>query len=371
MSARVALVVGTRPDAIKMAPLILACREHRDRLEPSVIATGQHREMLAEVLDVFGIVPDHDLGVMRPGQALADLTARLLVALDEAWSRHRPDVVVVQGDTTTSFAAALAAYYAKIPVTHVEAGLRSGNPLAPFPEEANRRLIDALADVCFAPTEGARAHLLREGIAAERILVTGNTGIDALLWVRARNDREGFAPRTMDRGLLERSPLLVVTAHRRETFGDGIAAICEAVLTIAKSRSDLTVVFPVHPNPRVHDPVRARLDGQPNIVLTPPLDYREFVFTMARATAILTDSGGIQEEVPSLAKPVLVMRDVTERPEAIAAGVAELVGTDPNVIVERTLRALDLPPMKGPVANPFGDGRASARIVRALLERFA
>ena len=371
MSRRVALVVGTRPDAIKMAPLILACREHRDRLAPAVIATGQHREMLADVLDVFGIAPDDDLDVMRPRQGLADLTARLLGALDAAWARHRPDVVVVQGDTTTSFAAALAAYYAKIPVAHVEAGLRSGDPLAPFPEEANRRLIDALADVCFAPTEGARAHLLREGIAPERILVTGNTGIDALLWVVARNERERFTPRTIDAALLARSPLLVVTAHRRETFGDGIAAICEAVLTIAKSRSDLTVVFPVHPNPRVQEPVRERLGGQPNIVLTPPLDYREFVATMARATVILTDSGGIQEEVPSLGKPVLVMRDVTERPEAIAAGVAELVGTEPKVIVERTLGALETPPVAGPVANPFGDGHASPRIVRALLERYA
>jgi UDP-N-acetylglucosamine 2-epimerase len=280
-------------------------------------------------------------------------------------------MVVVQGDTTTSFAAALAAYYAKVPVAHVEAGLRSGDPLAPFPEEANRRLIDALADLCFAPTEGARAHLLREGIAPARVLVTGNTGIDALHWVLARNAREGFVPRGVDPALLARSPLVLVTAHRRETFGPGIAAICEAVLRIAKSRSDLTVVFPVHPNPRVREIVHARLGGQPNVCLTPPLEYREFACAMARADVILTDSGGIQEEAPSLGTPVLVMRDVTERPEAIAAGITELVGTDEEVIVERTLRALDHPRTEGPIANPFGDGHASERIVRALLERLA
>jgi UDP-N-acetylglucosamine 2-epimerase (non-hydrolysing) len=367
---RVAFVIGTRPDAIKLAPVILACREHRTRLAPYVVATSQHREMLAQVLDVFDIVPDQDLDVMRPEQRLGELTARLLAGLETAWAEVRPEMVVVQGDTTTSFAAALSAYYARIPVAHVEAGLRSGDPYAPFPEEINRRLIDALAEMCFAPTEGARAHLVREGIDTRRITVTGNTGIDALLSIVARNEREHFTPRCIDPALLERSPLVVVTAHRRETFGRGVADICQALLALAKCRTDLTILFSVHPNPQVHNPVHARLASQPNICLAPPLEYREFVHVMAHADVILTDSGGIQEEVASLGKPVLVMREVTERPEAIAAGVAELVGTHPDTLVARTLHALDHPPVTGPVDNPFGDGRASERIIQALLYRF-
>jgi UDP-N-acetylglucosamine 2-epimerase (non-hydrolysing) len=369
--ARVALVVGTRPDAIKMAPVILACREHADRLDPVVVATAQHREMLGQVLDAFDIVPDVDLDVMRPDQGLVDLTARLLIALGGAFTTLRPHAVVVQGDTTSTFTAALAAYYAGVPVAHVEAGLRSGDPRAPFPEELNRRLADALADLWFAPTEGARAHLLREGVDPARVLVTGNTGIDALHRVLERNRRERFVPRQLDPVLVERSPLLVVTAHRRESFGRGIAAICRAVRTIAQSRAELAIVFPVHPNPRVRDEVRAQLAELPNVCLTPPLEYREFVHLMAHADLILTDSGGIQEEVASLGTRVLVMRNRTERPEAVDAGVAELVGTDPDTIVARALDALDHPRRDGPIVNPFGDGRASERIVQALIERFA
>jgi UDP-N-acetylglucosamine 2-epimerase (non-hydrolysing) len=368
---RVALIVGTRPDAIKMAPVILACRERADRLDPVVIATAQHREMLGQVLDAFGIAPDVDLDVMRPDQRLGDLTARLLVALDGAFVSLRPDVVVVQGDTTSTFASALAAYYERIPVAHVEAGLRSGDPQAPFPEEQNRRLADALADLWFAPTEGARAHLVREGVDPARVLVTGNTGIDALLRMLERNRRERFVPRQIDPAIVERSPLLVVTAHRRESFGRGIAAICRAVRRIAQARGDLKVVFPVHPNPRVSGEVHAQLAALPNVHLTAPLEYREFVHVMAHADLILTDSGGIQEEVASLGARVLVMRERTERPEAIDAGVAELVGTDPDTIVTRALDALDHPRRQGPIANPFGDGRASERIVRALIERYA
>jgi UDP-N-acetylglucosamine 2-epimerase (non-hydrolysing) len=369
--ARVALVVGTRPDAIKMAPVILACRAHADSLEPVVVATAQHREMLGQVLDAFGIVPDVDLDVMRPDQRLGDLTARLLTALDGAFATLSPNVVVVQGDTTSTFAAALAAFYARVPVAHVEAGLRSGDPSAPFPEEQNRRLADVLADLLFAPTEGARAHLLREGVDPSRVLVTGNTGIDALLYVLARNRRERFVPRQVDPAVMERSPLIVVTAHRRESFGRGIAAICQAVRTIAQSRAEVSVLFPVHPNPRVREEVYAQLAALPNVSLTAPLEYREFVHAMAHADLILTDSGGIQEEVASLGAPVLVMRERTERPEAIEAGVAELVGTDPETIVERALDALDHPRRDGPIENPFGDGRASERIVQALIDRFA
>jgi UDP-N-acetylglucosamine 2-epimerase (non-hydrolysing) len=369
--ARVALVVGTRPDAIKMAPVILACRGHADRLDPVVVATAQHREMLGQVLDAFDIVPDVDLDVMRPDQRLGELTARLLTALEGALATLRPDVVVVQGDTTSTFAAALAAYYARVPVAHVEAGLRSGDPQAPFPEEQNRRLADALADLWFAPTEGARAHLLREGADPARVLVTGNTGIDALLAVLERNRRERFVPRQIDPAVVERSPLVVVTAHRRESFGRGISAICRAVRTIAQRRPELAVLFPVHPNPRVRDEVHAQLAQLANVRLTEPLEYREFVHVMAHADLILTDSGGIQEEVASLGTPVLVMRERTERPEAIDVGVAELVGTDPDTIVARALHALDTPRRRAPVANPFGDGRASARIVTALIDRYA
>jgi UDP-N-acetylglucosamine 2-epimerase (non-hydrolysing) len=368
--ARVALVVGTRPDAIKMAPVILACREGADRLDPVVVATTQHREMLGQVLDAFGIVPDVDLDVMRPDQRLGDLTARLLTALDSALTTLRPDVLVVQGDTTSTFAAALAAFYVRVPVAHVEAGLRSGDPGSPFPEEQNRRLADALADLLFAPTEGARAHLLSEGVDPSRVLVTGNTGIDALLHVLQRNRDERFVPRQVDPAIVERSPLVVVTAHRRESFGRGIAAICQAVRTIAQSRAEARVVFPVHPNPRVRDEVRAQLHALPNVCLTAPLEYREFVHVMAHADLILTDSGGIQEEVASLGAHVLVMRERTERPEAIEAGVAELVGTDPPTIVARALHALDHPRRDGPIANPFGDGHASERIVQALIARY-
>ena len=354
-----------------MAPVVLACRARADRLDPVVVATAQHREMLAQVLDAFGIVPDLDLDVMRPDQGLGDLTARLLITLEGAFTTLRPDVVVVQGDTTSTFAAALAAFYVRVPVAHVEAGLRSGDPHVPFPEEQNRRLADTLADLLFAPTEGASAHLLREGVDPSRVLVTGNTGIDALLMVLARSQREGFVPRQVDPAVLGRKHLVVVTAHRRESFGPGIAAICRAVRTIAESRAEASVVFPVHPNPRVRDEVRDRLGALPNVCLTEPLEYREFVHVMGRADLILTDSGGILEEVASLRARLLVMRERTERPEAIDAGVAELVGTDADAIVARALHALDQPRREAPAANPFGDGRASERIVQALVERFA
>ena len=364
---RVAIVIGTRPDAIKMAPVVQALRRRPDRFDTRVVATAQHREMLDQVLGVFGIEPDVDLDLMQAGQGLAELTARLLENLERLWRRLIPDVVLVQGDTTSSFAAALAAYYQKVPVGHVEAGLRSRNKYAPFPEEINRRLIGGIAELHFAPTDSARQHLLGEGVEDSRILVTGNTSIDALLhtvdWIRAT----GFRPESLNPAVFEGNKLVLVTAHRRESFGEGLQRICQALRMIGQSRPDAAVVYPVHPNPNVDQPVRASLADVRNIHLTAPLDYRTFIYTMARADVVLTDSGGVQEEAPSLHRPVLVLREVTERTEAIDAGCAELVGTDAARIVDRTLQLLDQPPTMPQTENPFGDGQAGERIARALL----
>jgi UDP-N-acetylglucosamine 2-epimerase (non-hydrolysing) len=370
MTARtVAIVMGTRPDAIKMAPVVLKCLEHRDQLRTTVVLTAQHREMLDQVLEVFGIQPDVDLNLMRENQRLGDLTARLLTKLETLWRKARPDLVLVQGDTTSSFAAALAAYYLKIPIGHVEAGLRTQDKYAPFPEEMNRRLIDALADACFAPTPLSRENLLREGIPERLIHVTGNTGIDALLYTLQRVRENGFVPAELDPAVFDYKKLVLVTAHRRESFGDGFQYICQGLKTLARARPDVAIVYPVHPNPNVRQPVREHLRGVPNIYLTVPLGYRSFVYVMGRADVILTDSGGIQEEAPSLGKPVLVMREATERIEAIQAGVSELVGTQPSRIVERTTAMLEQPKVILPGDNPFGDGHAAERIVRVIVDR--
>ena len=365
---KIALIIGTRPEAIKMAPVVLELRRHPDLFDAVVVATAQHRQMLDQVLEVFGIAPDVDLDLMQEGQGLGELTARLVSALESLWRTLAPDLVLVQGDTTSSFVAALAAYYRQIPVGHIEAGLRSHDKYAPFPEEINRRLIGALAELHFAPTEPARQNLLREGVAGERIVVTGNTSVDALLstlqWIRAT----GFSPESLNYSLLDGKKLVLVTAHRRESFGEGLARICEALGEIGRRRPDAAVVYPVHPNPNVQQPVQASLGGIANVHLTRPLDYRTFVYMMARADVILTDSGGIQEEAPSLSKPVLVLREVTERTEAIETGVAELVGTETARIVDRTLALLDHSEERAPRPNPFGDGKAGERIVRAILE---
>ena len=363
--------MGTRPDAIKMAPVAFACRAYAERLNPMIVLTAQHRQMLDQVLDVFELVPEVDLNIMRENQQLGDLTARLLTSLEALWRRARPDMVLVQGDTTSSMAAALAAYYVKIPVGHVEAGLRTQDKYAPFPEEMNRRLIGALADVHFAPTPTAREHLVREGIADPSIHVTGNTGIDALLHTMAWIQRTGFIPPELDAALLGYERLVLVTAHRRENFGEGVRGICEGLKTIARARPDTAILYPVHPNPNVREPVHAALRDVPNIYLTTPLAYRSFVYVMGRAEVILTDSGGIQEEAPSLGTPVLVMRQATERVEAVDAGVSELIGTHPARIAERTLAILEhpKPPIAG--ANPFGDGHAAARIVQVIIERLS
>ncbi|MDP3703007.1 MAG: UDP-N-acetylglucosamine 2-epimerase (non-hydrolyzing) [Candidatus Omnitrophota bacterium] len=367
----IAIVIGTRPEAIKMAPVVLAFQKRRDRFNTRVVVTAQHREMLDEVLQLFGIEPDVDLDLMREGQGLPDLTARLLTDLAALWRRDRPDVVLVQGDTTSSFAAALAAFYAKVPIGHVEAGLRTHDNAAPFPEEINRRLIDTMADDYFAPTPEARENLLREGVRPHQIVITGNTGIDALLSMQERIHASGFTPAEPSPAALTGKKLVLVTAHRRESFGAGLRNICMGLKAIARECAEVAIVYPVHPNPQVQAPVRALLEGVANIHLTAPLDYQSFVYLMSRANLILTDSGGIQEEAPSLRKPVLVMREATERMEAVAMGVAELVGTEPSRIVERTRALLARPAVSGNGDNPFGDGHAAERIVQAVEARFA
>ena len=374
---RVLVVLGTRPEAIKLAPVIARLRRDRTRFRVRVCATAQHRQMLDQVLEAFDIVPDIDLDLMRPGQSLFDVAAGVLGGLRPVLLAETPDVVVVQGDTTTAFAAALAAYYLKVPVAHVEAGLRTQGKYFPFPEEGNRRLLSVLADFHFAPTAGARHNLLASGVDAGRIWVTGNTVIDALGLVRRRLRSARVKGRWLDyfrsaHGLdLESGagPLILVTGHRRESFGRPLRQICLALRDIARSDPAPLIVYPVHLNPRVLEPVRALLGGVANIRLIEPLAYEPFVFLMDRARLILTDSGGIQEEAPALGKPVLVMRLETERPEGIRSGGAELVGTGRGTIARRALELLGEPAVyrrMARVAHPFGDGRAAQRIAAVL-----
>lgn len=368
---RVAFVFGTRPEAIKLCPLILALRDH-PWLRPHVCVTGQHRQMLDQVLDVFGVRPDVDLALMQPDQTLASLTSRAIGAIDGYLAEHRPDLVVVQGDTTSVFCAALAAFYRRVPVAHVEAGLRTGNKASPFPEEINRVLATHLADLHFAPTAVSRANLVREGVDGARIHVTGNTVIDALQIAveKVRRDAPpipGLAPEIM--GERRNRPLVLVTGHRRENFGGGFENICHALADLAGAFGDTEFVYPVHMNPNVRKPVFGLLSGRRNIHLIEPLGYLPFVAMMDRARLILTDSGGVQEEAPSLGRPVLVMRDTTERPEAVEAGVVKLVGTDRRAIVDSVARLLtdeaDYRRMATAI-NPYGDGRACGRIIAAI-----
>lgn len=366
------VVVGTRPEAIKMAPVILALRRE-PAVETRVCVTGQHREMLAPVLSLFGIVPECDLKLMDADQSLNRLAAKAIAALDAELEAAAPDRVLVHGDTSTAMAAALAAFHRGIGVAHVEAGLRTYDPARPWPEELNRRAIDLVSDILFAPTERARRNLEGERLQG-RILVTGNSGIDALHGVSARLQSEPALREAADAALPPLDParkLVVVTGHRRESFGTGLAGICAALARLAR-RDDVEIAWPVHLNPKVRGPVAAALGETPNVRLLPPLSYLPFVRLMQRAAFILTDSGGIQEEAPSLGKPVLVMRDVTERPEAVEAGTARLVGTDPDAIVVAAAELLDDGARRdaaGAVANPYGDGHASARIVDALIGR--
>ncbi len=371
---KVLTVFGTRPEAIKMAPLV----KHLETvagIESRVCVTAQHRQMLDQVLDLFEIRPDHDLDLMRPGQDLTSITCEILQSIRRVYEAERPDIVLVHGDTTTTFAASLAAFYQRIAVGHVEAGLRTGNLYSPWPEEANRRLTGALARLHFAPTSTSRENLLRENVPDEHIVVTGNTVIDALLAVRSKLE-QADALRASLAGqfpfLRPDAPLLLITGHRRENFGGGFERICAAIAQLARRHPSLDLVYPVHMNPNVREPVGRLLGGIDNVHLIEPLDYLPFVYLMSRATVILTDSGGIQEEAPSLGKPVLVMRDTTERPEAVAAGTVRLVGTDTQRIVDGVTRLLEDPEdyRRMSVAhNPYGDGRACMRIADALLAK--
>ncbi|UTJ47309.1 UDP-N-acetylglucosamine 2-epimerase (non-hydrolyzing) [Atlantibacter subterranea] len=368
---KVLTVFGTRPEAIKMAPLVHALAKD-PYFDARVCVTAQHREMLDQVLHLFSIVPDYDLNIMKPGQGLTEITCRILEGLKPVLADFEPDVVLVHGDTTTTVATSLAAFYQRIPVGHVEAGLRTGDLWSPWPEEANRTLTGHLASYHFAPTENSRANLLRENVADKRIFVTGNTVIDALISVRDSI----LADEPRQRELASRYPflrddkkLILVTGHRRESFGQGFEHICEALVEIARQNQDVQIVYPVHLNPNVSEPVNRILGQVDNVTLIEPQDYLPFVWLMDRAWLILTDSGGIQEEAPSLGKPVLVMRETTERPEAIKAGTVRLVGTDSTRIVAEVSRLLHDEreyQIMSKAHNPYGDGKACARILHAL-----
>ncbi|MFN4218134.1 MAG: non-hydrolyzing UDP-N-acetylglucosamine 2-epimerase [Candidatus Bipolaricaulia bacterium] len=370
-------VFGTRPEAIKLAPVLTELQQF-PKIESRVCITAQHREMLDQVLEIFQIHPDYDLNLMRPNQSLYQLTADTLVALESVMQQEKPDIVITQGDTTTAFVASLAAFYAQIKIARVEAGLRTHNKYSPFPEEINRLLADQIADIHFAPTERAKQNLLREGVSSEKIFVTGNTVIDALqqTWARVRtlDFCEKFPVPTEVFAQIERGEkkLLLVTGHRRESFGPEFESICLGLKKIAQHYPDVVLIYPVHLNPNVRAPVRKILSRTDRVFLMEPLDYEKFVWLMGRAFFILTDSGGIQEEAPALGKPVLVMRKVTERPEALEAGTARLVGTDAENIFCEAARLLEDRTAYEQMAravNPFGDGHAAARIVRILRER--
>jgi UDP-N-acetylglucosamine 2-epimerase (non-hydrolysing) len=366
---KVLFVFGTRPEAIKLAPVIKKL-SGRPNFDCKICVTGQHREMLAQVLELFDLQPDWNLDLMRPDQDLAYLTGAALSGISEVLDAFRPDRVFVQGDTTTTFAGALAGFYHRIPVAHVEAGLRTDNIYSPWPEEVNRRLVSHIADLHFAPTARARENLLREGVASDRILVTGNTGIDALLWVSDLLDSRADL-RSRFEALLpahfEGRRVILMTGHRRESFDGGIARVCGAMARIA-SRSDVAVVFPVHRNPNVRRAIEP-LHRHPNVLLSGPVDYPELVFLLKRCHLVVTDSGGIQEEAPSFGKPVLVTRDTTERPEAMELGLGQLVGTDEQRLYTEMSALLDDPDAyarMSRVANPYGDGHASTWIAQRL-----
>lgn len=368
---KVLTVFGTRPEAIKMAPLVHALAAD-ERFEAKCCVTAQHREMLDQVLELFEITPDYDLNLMKAGQTLNEVTARILLELKPILQEFKPDVVLIHGDTATTFAASLAAYYEQIVVGHVEAGLRTGNIYSPWPEEANRKLTGALTKYHFAPTETSKQNLLQENYAAENIFVTGNTVIDALLMVKEKIEQYTDLKATLAAQfpyLDENKKLILVTGHRRESFGGGFERICEALAQTAKQHSEVQILYPMHLNPNVREPVNRILGGVENVLLIEPQQYLPFIYLMDRAHIILTDSGGIQEEAPSLGKPVLVMRDTTERPEAVAAGTVKLVGTDVEKIVSN-LNALltdsEAYQAMSFAHNPYGDGKACQRILDSL-----
>ena len=372
---KISVIFGTRPEAIKLCPLILALKHHPDEVDCRVCVTGQHRQMLDQVLNVFGVVPDTDLNLMRPNQTLGSLTAHAIEKLDAYFAEEKPDIAVVQGDTTTVLAGALAAFYHKIPVAHVEAGLRTGNMLSPWPEEANRVLTTRLARWHFCPTETSRQNLLKEGVPEDIIHVTGNTVIDALHWAMGYlNDNPVEIPGLTKQFIVSLSHrrMVLITGHRRENFGDGFRHICQAIVELARRFPDVEYVYPVHLNPNVQQPVNEIIGAASleNIHLIQPLEYLPFLSLMSKAYLILTDSGGVQEEAPSLGKPVLVMRDTTERPEAVTAGTVRLVGSDFSKIVEACTAMLTDDGAYHKMANavnPYGDGKAVERIVDVLL----
>lgn len=380
---RVMLVFGTRPEAIKMAPLVQEFRKHPDQYETLVCVTGQHREMLDQVLNIFGIIPDYDLNIMKPGQDLYDVTARILSGMRDILTRTQPDVLLVHGDTTTSMAVALAAFYQQIPVGHVEAGLRTHNIYSPWPEEMNRQITGRIATYHFSPTPLSRENLLREGIDKSRILVTGNTVIDALYAVvnKMKDDvplqlslEKELKAAGYDTGRLvteEGRRLVLITGHRRENFGDGFLHICRAIKMLSEKYPDVDFVYPMHLNPNVRKPIKEIFgeNCQSNLFFIEPLEYLSFVYLMEKSHIVLTDSGGIQEEAPGLGKPVLVMRDTTERPEALEAGTVKLVGTDYDKIVSEVSSLLDdaqYYEKMSQAVNPYGDGKACERIVNSF-----
>ena len=367
---KILFVFGTRPEAIKMAPVIQAL-SNDPNFDSLVCITAQHREMLDSVLNLFSITPDFDLNIMKLNQDLTYITTAVLNGLTNVYKQANPDRILVHGDTTTTLAASLAAFYAKIPVDHVEAGLRSGNVHAPWPEEMNRRLTDTVCDMLFAPTNSARLNLINCGVSDDRIFVTGNTVIDALLHISQRLDHENSLQGMLHTEFPKLSTdknIILVTGHRRESFGDGLVSICNAVKRLA-SRCDVEIIYPIHLNPNVKGPIEKELGNSDNIHLVTPMNYLPFIALMKQAKLIITDSGGIQEEAPSLGKPVLVMREVTERPEAVEAGTVRLVGTDTEKIVSEALQLLDDEKAYEKMSrahNPYGDGKASIRILEKL-----
>lgn len=369
---KVLLVFGTRPEAIKMAPLVKAFQEQNKLFKTKICVTGQHREMLDQVLDLFEINADFDLDIMRPNQDLYDITGNILQGMKGVFSIYRPDIVFVHGDTTTTFAVSLAAFYEKIEVAHIEAGLRTNNIYSPWPEEANRKLTSQLTTYHFTPTKQSQDNLLSENIAPDKIIVTGNTVIDALLLMQNKLQinvtfREQVKKSILEKGFdPEASEFVLVTGHRRENFGQGIVNICSALKKIALDRPNINIVYPVHLNPNVLKPVNDLLGDVKNVYLIEPLQYEAFIYLMSLSKLIITDSGGVQEEAPSLGKPVLVMRDTTERPEAVSAGTVKLVGTNIQGIVSATNELLDNPLVYESMAkahNPYGDGKACERII--------
>lgn len=373
---KILIVFGTRPEAIKMAPLVKEFQKHPDQFETKVCVTAQHREMLDQVLDIFEITPDFDLNIMKAGQDLYDITSRVLLGIRDVLKEFTPDMLFVHGDTTTSTASALAGFYQQIPVAHIEAGLRTNDIYSPWPEEMNRQVTSRITSYNFAPTSLSKSNLLKENVAEEKICITGNTVIDALFWVLRKIEEDSTLKTTLELKIkeagytLSNRKMILVTGHRRESFGEGFINICNALKEIAKSNPDVDIVYPVHLNPNVQKPVNDILSGLSNVYLIAPQEYLSFVYLLSKCSFAITDSGGIQEEAPSLGKPVLVMRDTTERPEAVDAGTVKLVGTDKALITSEAQKLISDNSYYLSMAeahNPYGDGKACRRVIDQLV----